>query len=357
MKKVLLCVNSLGSGGAERQIFLLATNLPKNWRVHIFSLANGYFYNKLIDLGISVSIHPRKHKFDLQPFWDLRETVLSFKPDIVHSWDWMQAIAISVLCRKSQMSHIVGIIRSGRVPPRRWLGLLLASRTGSITIANSNAGLKAFRLLHTGRVIYNGIDVNRFSSASLRNTDHAIGKSRCVMLASFLPSKDHDSLFKAGLYLHKRISIQIVSPGNGPLLSSYQNKYKDLVDSGSISLPGFCEDINTLLASCTVGILVSNASEGLSNSIMEYMGAGLPVICTNSGGNPELVQDGVNGFLINRGDWKTLARRIEWLYKNPYAAFEMGKKGRELLLANFSTKKMVSETVFVYEMILKKENK
>jgi len=65
-------------------------------------------------------------------------------------------------------------------------------------------------------------------------------------------------------------------------------------------MPGFVEDTPSLLAKSHIGLLLSNAYEGLSNSIMEYMAAGIPVIATNTGGNSELITHGKNGFLINR---------------------------------------------------------
>jgi len=353
LKHVLFCVNSLRSGGAERQMCLLAINLPKDWQVTIFSLGGGFFEKKLRNHKITLYISPRKNRFDINPYRKLKSIIHEIRPDVVHTWDWMQAIAISAFCKHLKIAHVVGVIRSGRIPPRRWLGLLIASRSGNITIANSFAGLKAFRLLGSGKVVYNGIDVNRFSgplpNASVTKKENL----QCIMVASFLPSKDHDTLFKACSFLSERIPLTVNVPGEGPRMDELREKYSQLIDSGVLSFPGYTEDIVNQLRTSNIGILVSNASEGLSNSIMEYMGAGLPVICTNTGGNSELVKDGVNGFLIPKGDWKSLASKIEWFYENPDAIDEMGKKGKQFLLNNFSTDKMVTETLKVYYKAIK----
>lgn len=356
MRKVLLCINSLRPGGAERQLFLLAKHLPDSWDRQIFTFSGGFFYEELSDLGITISVHSRRHRYDPRPFLHLRNTISSYSPDIVHSWDWMQSIAISRFCKKSNIPHIVGIIRSGRVPPRRWLGMLIASRSGDICIANSNAGLKAFRLQDKGRVVHNGIDLDRIPTNHRSNFICPNSKSSCLMLASFLPSKDHDSLLKAARLLRETINFHLTCSGEGPLLPFYKKRDGDLVESGHVTFSGFSSNVIDLLDSSSIGILVSNASEGLSNSIMEYMAAGLPVICTKTGGNPELVEHGVNGFLVDKGDWKSLAQYVKWLHTNHEKAFEMGCKGREKLLRNFSTGKMVSETTAVYKYLLEKEH-
>jgi glycosyltransferase involved in cell wall biosynthesis len=83
----------------------------------------------------------------------------------------------------------------------------------------------------------------------------------------------------------------------------------------------------------TIGVLCSD-SEGLSNSVLEYQACGLPVVCTNVGGNVELVQDGTNGFLIPPGDVPALADRLRRLLDDPALRAAMGAKGRTVASAH-----------------------
>src|SRR5262249_9130700 len=78
----------------------------------------------------------------------------------------------------------------------------------------------------------------------------------------------------------------------------------------------------------TVAVLCSE-SEGFSNALIEYMQAGRPIVCTDTGGNPELVQDGTNGFLVPVGDVDTLADRLVKLLSDRAFARRLGEAERE----------------------------
>jgi glycosyltransferase involved in cell wall biosynthesis len=78
----------------------------------------------------------------------------------------------------------------------------------------------------------------------------------------------------------------------------------------------------------TVGVLCSE-SEGFSNAVIEYMGTGKPTVCTNVGGNTELIREGETGFLVAPGDIAALAERISFLLTHPALAATMGRAARE----------------------------
>jgi len=231
MKKVLICVNSLGKGGSERQIFLLASSLKQRFQVHIFSLGGGYFHDKLLAFDIPVSVYTRSHKFDLYPFRKLQELIQSFQPDIVHSWDWMQTIATAHLCKTKSIGLVSGFIRTGRIPPKAWLGMLIGSRISNITIANSQAGFDAFKLRQNDKVIYNGINHKSFAKEKSDNFPPLI----CTMCASFLPSKDHVSIFKAANYYSNK-NFQFILAGQGPLYDSLKSSNMHLIQNKNARL-------------------------------------------------------------------------------------------------------------------------
>jgi glycosyltransferase involved in cell wall biosynthesis len=106
-----------------------------------------------------------------------------------------------------------------------------------------------------------------------------------------------------------------------------------------------------VLAEVSVSVLPS-LSEGLSNSILEAMSAGVPVVATRVGGNPEIVQDGVTGVLVPVKDAAALARAIRTLLENPDLARRLGRAGRQRILDNFSLQRMVSKTEEHYEKLI-----
>lgn len=113
---------------------------------------------------------------------------------------------------------------------------------------------------------------------------------------------------------------------------------------------GGMEDPIAYINQFTVAVLCSE-SEGFSNSIIEYMRAGRPVICTNIGGNPELIQDEYNGFLVAVGDVKALADRLTQLLSNHVLARQLGEAGYETVRFYTHTR-MVTEQMFCYDAIL-----
>lgn len=101
----------------------------------------------------------------------------------------------------------------------------------------------------------------------------------------------------------------------------------------------------------TVAVLCSE-SEGFSNALMEYMQAGRPIICTDTGGNPELVQDGTNGFLIPVGDVDALADRLVKVLSDSALARSLGKSARETVHSNYSHTRMIAEQMACYDKVL-----
>ena len=118
-----------------------------------------------------------------------------------------------------------------------------------------------------------------------------------------------------------------------------------------MKLLGARNDVSSLLHASDVFCLISNY-EGLPISIIEGMRADLPVLASNVGGVPELVEDGVNGYLINRGDTKQLAEKIICLLEDKNLLMNMGKKSREIYLEKFTSKVMIDKIKSVYNEIL-----
>jgi glycosyltransferase involved in cell wall biosynthesis len=98
-----------------------------------------------------------------------------------------------------------------------------------------------------------------------------------------------------------------------------------------------------------VDILVHpSLTEGLSNVVLEGMAAGLPVVATRVGGNPELVQDGRTGLLIPPQDEAALAQAIAFLLDRPHVARQFGESGRERIAREFSIGSMLQKTQDLY---------
>jgi glycosyltransferase involved in cell wall biosynthesis len=121
--------------------------------------------------------------------------------------------------------------------------------------------------------------------------------------------------------------------------------------SGRFHLTDGRDDVAEILPELTVSVLAS-LSEGLSNTLLESMAAGVPVVATAVGGTPEIVSDGAHGLLVPVGDPSALAAAIGRLVASPELARRMGERGRERVLARFGRERMVAETLGLYERLL-----
>jgi glycosyltransferase involved in cell wall biosynthesis len=194
-------------------------------------------------------------------------------------------------------------------------------------------------------VIYNFVNLEMFKKDNGREADklkESLGASNgrpiVTMVANLRPVKAVDVFLKsARLVLDRVPGINFIVAGEGEERKRLEDICRRLKLDSSVKLIGSVSDVIPLLRASDMGVLSSN-SESLSNAIIEYMAAGLPVICTDVGGNSELVQDGLNGFLVPFGDPGKLADAIVRLVNNPDLRLKMGKESikRVELLFDFA---------------------
>jgi glycosyltransferase involved in cell wall biosynthesis len=114
---------------------------------------------------------------------------------------------------------------------------------------------------------------------------------------------------------------------------------------------GFVKDVANLLAVIDIGILCSER-EALPLTLLEYMASGKPIVATNIGGVPEVVQEGVNGYLVQTGDYHALAQRINSLLADRDLAARMGENGRSIVKQRFTEQTMMQQIENLYAQTL-----
>ena len=348
-KRVLFATDSLGRGGAERQLSLLARSMPAEWVPFVWSLEDGEFAKELASSGIEVKINRRHFDKDLSAILDLFATANRIKPKTIHSWGWMSSIAASVVSLILGIQH-VGTIRSASIPPRRAYMVRLAAHLGFRIIANSQAGLDVYRIRSRGRVVYNGFDLRRLQ-CSIANDENNGAFTRVIMAGRISYSEKN---FEAFLQAAWTIVDQDASSwrfsvfGDGPDIETLKMSVGDLLVGGNIIIRTDINDIVPHLHGALAGVLVSPRGEGCSNTIMEYMACALPVVCSNAGGNREIVQHGKTGFLLSSDAPGEIVARLLELKQNPALAKSMGESGQRRIFEKYSVKKMVEQTVSIY---------
>lgn len=245
-------------------------------------------------------------------------------------------------------------------------GEMLLSRVTTRIITVSKA-LKT-DLIHNYRInsnliipVYNGIDTTKYM---LPRDDHAIkagggfGQAKYVVgtVARMAPQKGLQYLLEA-MALINRLDparageIVCVVAGDGPLRAGLEKLAGELGLGIQVIFPGFIDDVPGFLA-CLDVFVVPSIAEGLSITTIEAMAAGLPVVASRVGGLPELVTEGVTGYLVEPRNPRDLADAVLRVLGQPEQAKSMGEKAREMACQRFSIEAMVNDTCQVYDQVL-----
>lgn len=214
----------------------------------------------------------------------------------------------------------------------------------------------------SGRItrIINGVDSERFHP----------GQDRSPLPPGFAPPgtkmigavgrlekvKDHPNLVQALIHLaetlpdaRRRLRLAIIGEG------STRPTLENLLDAAGLRelawLPGARDDVPELLRAMDVFALPSQA-EGISNTILEAMACGLPVVATDVGGNAELVMDGATGRLVPANDPQALAAALRELLDDPQRMNAYGAAGRRRVEERFSMDAMTAAYLRVYDTVL-----
>jgi glycosyltransferase involved in cell wall biosynthesis len=239
--------------------------------------------------------------------------------------------------------------------PRMLRGLdrLLMSRV-SLTLTPSHF-LKKLLVNELGldsekiEVIPNAINLDKFgtdySNTKIRTEMGLNGDAKIVgMIANLLPVKAHSVLLEAvPCILQSCPETHFLFIGEGPLRTELMELGKKLDISSHLHFLGYRNDVEKVIPAFRVGVLCSWV-ETYGIALTEMMAAGVPVVATNVGGIPEVVDHGKNGFLVEPGNAGQLAKAIASLLTDESLASRLGTQAREKALTLFSKDHMIRAT-------------
>jgi glycosyltransferase involved in cell wall biosynthesis len=362
--RILICIETLGVGGKERQAVELIKGLAcqSDIQCHVVCLATHDFYlDQLAGLAISVDFATRRVRWDVGLFYRLYQTIKQYRPHVIHTNGLMSSFYAMPIARLMCIPLINGSIRNAF--PRgdlRWRVEKLLVKMSDYRIANSYAGLRSRGLAEAdprNAVIYNGFDFSRVEPFTTNHvpcrTTRVDGMKTVGMLAEFNRFKDYPTFIRMARRLSTRRSdIVFVAVGDGETLQASKEMAAGVT---AIKFLGQRKNIEEIVETFDVGVL-STFTEGISNSIMEYMALRKPVVATDGGGTRELVVDGETGLLVPPNNPDVLAAKIEYLLDHPDIARHMGDAGEARLRRKFSTARMVAETVELYKLAVANAN-
>ncbi len=315
--KVLYIIDGLHGGGKERQLVELIKIFTKNndVSVDVITFNKNKHYSETVKGLVPDIVELRKRPLRIEPVFTIWKHILKFKPDIIHTWDPLSSFYSWLPSRVFKIKLIDGSIRDAGIE-KGWEYYFkrFFLNQADFVVANSSAGLKAYKV--NGQVIYNAINRERFRRNEITK------EFNIIMTANFTDYKDHKTFLKSAV---KLIRLKVVDNaylvGDGPHRKNFMNYIKENYGELSeiIRFVGAAHNVEEYLAECKIGILCSTKkySEGVSNSILEYMAAGLVAIGTNVGGIPEIIEHGKNGFLINEGDSNAIVNYVQMVKEKP----------------------------------------
>jgi len=268
-------------------------------------------------------------------------------------------------CRSASARVVASIRDTGFLLSRGHRALMaISSRFTDRYIANSRAAKEGLlgggfcRAPEKVEVIHNGHDATRFVDAAPAGLRGKLGLPADAplvgMVANFNPWKGHQNLLDAFVMVRSRIpDAHLALVGDGPLGIELRAKAEILGLGRSVHFLGMVEDAVPYVKDFTLGVLCSE-TEGFSNTLIEYLGCGKAVVATNVGGNPEIVRDGENGFLVGPGNVRGLADRVLQLISDEGLRARLGKQARKTVMENFGFEQMCARYIAIYEDLLKK---
>ena len=349
-------IDSLKMGGKERQLIELLKGLKryKHIETQLVVMNHEIHYPEVYSLDIKIHYLIRSYKKDIKIFIPLYYLCKTFTPDIIHTWDSMTSFYSLPIAKWFKIKTINGSIRN--VTPLKlssfeWFFSKLTFPYYDKIISNSLAGLKQYNISRiNGHCIHNGFDFNRITKLKpIKEIKENFGinqKKVIGMVASFTKKKDWNCFFEsARTIILKRDDVVFLAVGDGPLLEEMKLSM-DKGMGGKIIFISNYHPVEEIINVFDVGVLTTDTEyhkEGISNSIMEYMALGKPVIATNCGGNNELIIDGTTGILINNNSYEKLSYNILKLMDSPDYSKKLGRSGKKRIEGYFNINKMTNE--------------
>lgn len=306
-----------------------------------------------------------KGKIDIYALKKLHELITINKIDIIHAHDYKTDVIAWVLSwfnkKISLLATAHGWINNSKKEKfYNYLDMqVLRYYDKIIAVCEANKQ----KLINKGvpedkiRVIYNGIDIEEWQeSEEIKDIRDELGIERETKVIGYVgrlsPEKDLRTLLKAIQGVKKEVSnIKVLIVGEGPSKEELINYARELKISSEVLFLGFRRDIKKIYKTIDI-VAMTSETEGLSNTILEAQAMGKPVIATQVGGNSEIIEDNLNGFLFPFQDYSSLVEKITLLLKNELWLKKMGENARKRICKNFSFDQRLKKVEELYLEIM-----
>ncbi|MHA1381445.1 MAG: glycosyltransferase [Candidatus Helarchaeota archaeon] len=376
-------VNKAELGGAQKYVVNIAIAAKKYYNVYVGSAPSGWLKDVCLKKNISyLEINNFRIKslkkqdiidalLDLKAFIELVAIIKSKKFTIVHTNSTKAGFIGRFAAKIAGVPIIIHTIHGANLledlPKYKWYILYLAEKLvakfTSLFIAVCNNDKKIYSNLRITRysnikVVHNGASINICNDISEISTPNKLLNNlfefKILTIANFSYNKGLHILLEAAklvLKENQKIGFFIIGHGTKMQRDSLKEKIKYLGISNNIILIGFSEDIYSYLYNSDLFVL-SSVKEGCPFSILEAMSASLPIVATNVGGIPEILNHGEYGLLVKRKDSNELAQTIIYAIKNRIQIKKIAEKAKMIQINLYSEERMLTKTLEIYKSLI-----
>jgi glycosyltransferase involved in cell wall biosynthesis len=363
--RILFIIPTLDRGGAEKQLTLLACGLKtRGWDVHVVCLKHGGPWREPLDAAkVPVTVLGWRWKHDPPAYFRLRRFITELKPDIVQTWrcagnTFGRAAAIS-----AGVEHIVATeqhLEGSKRWPQGLIDRYLARRTKRIV--TSSTGVISYytdRGAPPEKLVKLPMGVAPFQPGEWLERADLLSElglppnARLVgAVGRLVPQKRYkDMVWAMDLLRCLHDDLHLVIVGDGPQRWRLERYGRQVSVVGAVHFFGERSDVPALLPHFSCFWLASS-DEGHSNSLLEAMAAGLPVVASDTLANRDLIVDGESGFLVKLGDRAGFAGRTNELLTHPELAQKLGSAAKQRAEQHFSVEQMVDAHESLYRSLL-----
>ncbi|UCE24393.1 MAG: glycosyltransferase [Candidatus Zixiibacteriota bacterium] len=364
---ILQYIETSGPGGAETVLVNIARHMDRSrFNPYVVLHKSRWVHQQLEAIGVPTRIIPCGRSWDIGFLYRFVKTCRELKINVIHAHLFGAGLYASLAGVILRVPVIVTFHNELLLPGRRerflrlknFLIRHLASRL--ILVADfmkddyvSRGKYPAGRL----QTIYNGIECTSNetpSDVAVLRKELGLSESDLVVghVANFRPPKGHRYLAEAAAKVCAEIPnakfLLVGEFGDGSIKSEVEMLAGQFGIQDKLLMLGFRSDVGRLLNLIDVFVL-SSISEGHPLSVVEAMAAGKPVVATNVGGLPEIVDQGETGYLVEPGDSSTLAEKLCLLLRNSDLRERMGHRSRELARRRFSLETMMTGYEKLYQ--------
>lgn len=365
-KRILFITGQLGIGGAEKQLFLLATNLrQRGWNVSVITLngnAGDYWEVPFAESGLQLEIIATGTS-KLYRILAIKALLEKYKPAIVHSWTMSANPYATVSGRLAGVRYRLGSERSNPSQSLEELGHFWYTqclRGLDAIVMNSRAAMtfvNAFRPTLKTFVVHNGIEISDTQVSDCKNNlraEFGIPQEALVLgsIGRLEPRKNFSLTLKVAGGLRSRFpNLHVVFVGDGPLRTALEQQAAQIMPPGSVHFLGAIPQAMRIMPSFDVFVFPSKGQEGMPNVLMEASSLAVPSVATRVGEVEEVIEDGKTGFVVEEDAVEQMMACAARLLSDPALRCVMGKAARARMMAKFGIEQMATNMERVYDEV------